>query len=145
MFRCTSFCLLALRASSVSAIDPAYAVNITIYHVNAATYGAAPVNMNTGDALGDMYFDLRSVDIALECAHPSASTAHDCDNQEVVATDLAITKLVLEVDSRYGGYGRCNVCVNGTDHHVSFSSNLVSLSSSASHSCIGIIISWSSD
>ena len=73
--------------------------------------------MNTGDAPGDMYFDLRSVDIAMECANPSPSSAHDCDNQEVVAKDLAISKLVLEVDTRFGQYGRCNVCVNGTDHH----------------------------
>ena len=58
--------------------------------------------MNTGDAPGDMYFDLRSVDIAMECANPSPSSAHDCDNQEVVAKDLAITKLVLERESFYG-------------------------------------------
>ena len=29
-----------------------------------------------------------------------------------------INKLILEVDSRkYGAYGFCNICVNGTDHH----------------------------
>ncbi len=26
--------------------------------------------------------------------------------------DLVVTKLVLEVDSRYGKYGRCNICIN---------------------------------
>lgn len=35
---------------------------------------------------------------------------HDCDNIEVTAPDLAITKLVLEVDSRWSDYGRCNIC-----------------------------------
>jgi hypothetical protein len=65
-----------------------------------------------------MYFGLRSVDLPIECAHPTSKSAHDCDNAEVVATDLVITKLVLEVDSsKYGEYGRCNVCVNGSDHH----------------------------
>ena len=92
--------------------------------------------MNTGDAEGDLYFDLRSVYTPLECAHPSPYTAvrvkqlsrqprraalllltaplpvlqHDCDNIEVTAPDLAITKLVLEVDSRWSDYGRCNIC-----------------------------------
>jgi hypothetical protein len=58
------------------------------------------------------------VDTPLECAVPSASTAHDCDNIEVTAPDLAITKLVLEVDDRFSDYGRCNICgPNHTDHH----------------------------
>ena len=35
----------------------------------------------------------------------------------MVGKDLVITQLVLEVDSRFGGYGRCNICVNGSDHH----------------------------
>ena len=51
--------------------------------------------MNTGDARGDLYFDLRSVYTPLECAHPTTSrTAHDCDNIEVTAPDL------LEPDCR---------------------------------------------
>ena len=75
-------------------------------------------SQNTGDARGDLFFDLRSVDLPIECAHPTSRTAHDCDNAEVVSNDLVITKLILEVDSsKYGQYGRCNVCVNGTDHH----------------------------
>ena len=42
---------------------------------------------------------------------------HDCDNIEVTAPDLAITKLVLEVDSRWSDYGRCNICgPNGEPH-----------------------------
>jgi hypothetical protein len=102
----------------VAAIDPSKSEKVVVYHVNQATFGAAPVNMDTGDALGDSFFDLRSVFLPIECAHPNNHTAHDCDNAEVVADDLVITKLELEVDSsQYGAYGRCNVCVNGTDHH----------------------------
>lgn len=74
----------------------------------------------TGDALGDMYFDMRSVATPMECAHPDPESAHDCDNQEVTAPDLVITKLVLDVKGKGpvdGDYGRCNICVNGTDHH----------------------------
>jgi hypothetical protein len=40
--------LLLSLLGPASAIDPAYAVNITVYHVNQATFGAAPVNMDTG-------------------------------------------------------------------------------------------------
>jgi len=91
--------------------------DLTIFHVNPISYSSAPVNMDTGDVLGDMYFDLRSVSLPVECAVPSPATEHDCDNVEVVADDLVITKVVLTVDGNYGEYGRCNICVNGTDHH----------------------------
>jgi hypothetical protein len=98
-------------------IPPQYAENITVYHVNPNAYGVAPYNMNTADVLGDMYFDMRSVGLPIECASNSSKAASDCDNAEVVGSDLVITKLVLEIDSRVGAYGRCNVCVNGSDHH----------------------------
>ena len=36
----------------------------------------------------------------------------------MIAPDLAVTKLLLEVDNRYSAYGRCNICdANGTDNH----------------------------
>jgi hypothetical protein len=98
-------------------IDPAHAANITIYHVNRAQDGVPPINMDTGDAAGDLYFDLRSVDIPMECAHPSKKDAKDCVNPEVVAEDLVITELKIEVDTRWGPYAQCNFCVNNTDGH----------------------------
>lgn len=91
-----------------------------VFHINEGSFGAAPLNMNTGDALGDMYFDLRSKALAIECASGSPSAARDCDNQEVnpPADDpLVVTKIILRVTAQYSAYGRCNVCVNGTDHH----------------------------
>jgi len=97
---------------SVASIDPRYAGNITVYHVNPASYGAAPINMDTADMAGDAFFDLRSVALPLECAESPHSS--DCTNPEVTSDDLVITKLVLEVDKRYGQYGFCNVCVNGS-------------------------------
>lgn len=110
--------VLCARASEDSPIPPEYSEMITVYHVNPIIFGIAPVNMDTGDALGDMYFDLRSVSLPIECAHPTNATAKDCDNEEVIANDLVINQLVLEVDNRqYGEYGRCNICVNGSDHH----------------------------
>ena len=95
----------------------ALAANLNVFHVNPSHYPSTPLDMDTGDVLGDMYFDLRSVVQPIECAHPDNRTARDCDNQEVVASDLVITKLVLDVKMPFGTYGRCNICVNGTDHH----------------------------
>ena len=46
--------LCLLFAACVYAIDPQHAQNITVYHVNQGGFGAAPVNMDTGDAGGDM-------------------------------------------------------------------------------------------
>eukprot|EP00930_Biecheleria_cincta_P041208 TRINITY_DN28216_c0_g1_i1.p1 TRINITY_DN28216_c0_g1~~TRINITY_DN28216_c0_g1_i1.p1 ORF type:complete len:318 (+),score=26.51 TRINITY_DN28216_c0_g1_i1:34-987(+) len=109
---------LVVGVAAATPLRPKHAVNLTLFHVNPLKYSPEPVNMNTGDALGDMYFDLRSVGIPLECAHPSASTAHDCSNAEVTGSDLVITKLVIEADQRWGGYARCNICINGTDHHA---------------------------
>ena len=101
-------------------VVPPGGANITVFHINEVSFGAAPLNMNTGDALGDMYFDLRSKALAIECASGSPSAARDCDNAEVnPPTDdpLVVTKIVLRVTAPYSAYGRCNVCVNGTDHH----------------------------
>jgi len=99
-------------------IPAEYAKQITVYHVNPLKYSSAPINMDTGDAFGDLYFDMRSVDLPIECAEDP--TSHDCVNVEVVSPDLGITRLTLEVDSRYLSgteYAKCNICVNGTDHH----------------------------
>ena len=42
-------------------IPSEYAENITIYHVNADTYGVASINMDIANLQGDAFFDLRSV------------------------------------------------------------------------------------
>jgi hypothetical protein len=54
----------------------------------------------------------------LQCASGDPAAARDCDNAEVANNSaLVITKLIVEIDSRTGDYGRCNICVNGTDNH----------------------------
>lgn len=95
-------------------IDPAHAVNITVYHVNPKRYGPNPINMDTGDEPGDMFFDFHNVLIMpLECPNGAAS-GHGCSNPEAIAPDLMVNKVILEVDSRFSGYARCNVGVNGS-------------------------------
>jgi hypothetical protein len=95
-------------------------INITVFHVNQARFGSTPLNMDTGDALGDMYFALRSRTFALECAGPPPYYTNDCVNPEVASSSLVITKLVLTVlggPFAFGPYAHCNVCTNHTDHH----------------------------
>ena len=98
---------------------PGKPFNITVYHVNEQSYGAVPMDMNTADLHGDMFFDLRSTALPIECSAPNQGghSAHDCLNPEVKppADDpLVVTKLVLTIMAEYGPYGRYNVCFNHT-------------------------------
>jgi hypothetical protein len=42
-----------------NAIDPNYALNLTVYHINQLKFTGL-TNMNSGDARGDLFFFLRS-------------------------------------------------------------------------------------
>lgn len=42
-----------------------------------------------------------------------------CDNPEVVADNLAITRVSLLVDPRFAQYSSCNVCIDGHVRHCS--------------------------
>jgi hypothetical protein len=76
--------------------------NITIYHVNPHRYGAIPYSMNTGDAVGDLFFDLFQVVIGpLACQNETESRF--CSNPEATGADLVVNKLRMEVDTRYSG------------------------------------------
>ena len=44
--------MLAALTTAVPTINPVYAKNITVYHVNEHSFGAIPLNMNTGDLTG---------------------------------------------------------------------------------------------
>ena len=107
--------LLATAAAAAPQIDPAFAQTNVVYHVNPHAEGAIPVNMDTGDATGDLLFDLFEVIInPLACPNGSKS-GHGCTNPEASGQDLMVNKLTVEVDSRYSGYAKCNIGVNGTD------------------------------
>lgn len=114
--------LIASLLSSCLALgdrpDPSYARNITVYHVNPKKYGAIPIDMDSGDALGDLMFDLSSVYL-LPLACPDRWDPA-CKNHEASDDDLVVSKLTLEVDTRFSKYAKCNICANGTDgyrHH----------------------------
>ena len=113
LLACQAIALCAL--SCCNAVDPKYAKNLTVYHINQINYTGL-ANMNSGDAAGDLFFFLRSATWPVECEKDPKS--HNCFNPEVVATDLAATKEIIEVDSRYGAYAKCNTgpyCMCGRD------------------------------
>lgn len=89
---------------------------IKVYHLNPISAGVVPVNMDTGDALGDLYFYLGQFLLPVECAdpHASGSSGFDCNNPERRDPSLVVTEVDLEVDTGYTVYSACNLC-NGTD------------------------------
>ncbi|KAH8044664.1 methyltransferase [Aureococcus anophagefferens] len=110
MLRATAALLLA--GASARGIDPQYAENLTLYHVNPLHEGVIPSDMDTSDLNGDIFFDLKSAVTPVECAS-GRGWSGDCENGEVADGDLVISKLVVEVDSRFGEYGMCNICTFG--------------------------------
>ena len=95
-----------------------------VYHVNPSRYGDNPINMNTGDARGDMYFSLKTAYLPVQCQESSGGggggggagfSGFNCNNAETTGPDLVVTKLKLEVDNRFGQYQMCNVCLDGKD------------------------------
>ena len=63
--------------------------------------------MNTADDLGDLEFTVRAKLLPIECSDPAYArhASYDCANPEQDATDLAITKLIIQVKKgKIGGY-----------------------------------------
>jgi len=94
-------------SSAQQKIDPAHKVQLTVYHQDRKTASTGIDNKDTGDAAGDAYFALKEVGKYRECREDPRS--FDCQNPEVNSDDLVVTELLIEVDSRWGPYGMCNV------------------------------------
>lgn len=89
-------------------IPSEWAMNLTVYHVNERSAGPIPVDMDTADLQGDMYFEMHSLVLPLECNTPSSvRKPFECENAEVTSSDLVVNVLELEVDRRFGTYGAC--------------------------------------
>jgi len=88
--------------------------NATLYHVNQKKFMSLGIsNMNEGDAAGDMFFAIKSRALPVECPG-----AYDCNDPEMYAKNLVISKVTVELDMDYlqseGLYAECNV--NETGH-----------------------------
>jgi len=101
-------------AAAAARIDPDHAVNLTLYHVHPGNYTGIN-DMNTADAPGDAFFDLIGIMLPILCANESSSHQGGfCYNPEERAHDLVVTRVLVEADDRFGRYGKCNICINGT-------------------------------
>ena len=72
----------------------------SVFGFERANYSGAPTNMNTADLHGDMYFDMRTRALKLECGiwkNHSFWSQLDCVNDEVAtpSNELAVTQIVL--------------------------------------------------
>lgn len=113
--RCAVVSALLPLLAAAGQVDPRYAKEITVYHVHAANVSNIPMNMDTGDAPGDLFFELDQFLLPLQCADPSYFyDKFECQNPEHLSKGLVATEVHLEVDSRYTNYSGCNFCT-GTD------------------------------
>lgn len=107
-------CATAAFGNDATPVNPS---TIEVYHVNQANYTGIS-NMNTADAAGDAFFDMRSLLQYYQCnINKTGGHAYpgECTNPEVIADNLVVTKVeVLVANGDFGKYGECNVCVNGT-------------------------------
>jgi len=105
---------MAFGLSPVRAIDPAHAQRLAVYHSHPLGFPVAPVNQNTADFEGHVFFDIFSTFKQFTCAVVSLP-GPGCGNPEVDGRDLVVTELILEADSRWDTYGKCNICIDGHD------------------------------
>jgi hypothetical protein len=102
---------VALATLAFAQIDPAHKQTLTLYHETQPEFQALGLkNQDTGDIFGDLYFVLRSVSLPVECRSKNPLAKFDCDNPEQndTATNV-ISQNTVDVDSRFGIYGTCNV------------------------------------
>lgn len=115
MARYWHICLLlkAFSSASTQQIDPRYSMNLTVYHQYEPSYEFLGLrDQNTGDVRGDAFFVLRGLMLPVECSkgRDTPLVKHDCDNPEQNETDTnVVSQHLVEVDSRFGDYGECNV------------------------------------
>jgi len=98
-------------------VDPAHKDTLVLYHQTQPQFQSLGLkNQDTGDLGGDSYFVLRSFSLPVECASKNPMAKFDCDNPEQNDTDTNVVSMnIVDVDSRYGIYGACNVNeANGT-------------------------------
>ena len=91
---------------------------IAVYHVNPLHEGVLPLNMDTADEAGDLFFEMMEVlTVPLACSDPhrSPQSGFNCDNPEAADPTDVVNKLTLTVSGGFSGYAMCNVGRNGTD------------------------------
>lgn len=107
----TSLLLCALQAAALSE-------DYTMFHVNPLRFGPKPVNMDTADAAGDLFFEMMQVlTVPLACSDPNITARpFNCRNQEATDPTDVVNKITLTIDNGFSGYAMCNIgSENNTD------------------------------
>lgn len=109
--------LSAALLTALLGVPTRRSTTVLAYHVNPLGEGLLPLDMDTADLRGEIFFDLRSRIMPLECRDgETRGFRADCANPEVVDPNLIVTKLSLTYYGDEGPYGRCNVCnASGVD------------------------------
>lgn len=129
-----------------SQINPLYKKSITVFHEYEPKFESLGLeNQNSGDLHGDAFFVLRSFLLPVECASHNPLAKFDCDNPEQNNTKTnVISKHVVDVDSRFGVYGRCNV-VNDKSYTCSCGKGLFPVPCNASVGQADVASRYNSD
>ncbi len=123
-------------AGSARNTDGLAARMLTVFHIGPrnVSRNTIPANMNSGDARGEMYWDLGWKVEALECANRSAAPhlyASDClrsgDNylESQNTSNLVITQVELEIDGEFDGFASCVPDQFGRNYRCSPNSSAV--------------------
>jgi len=83
--------------------------------VNPLTYAPGDLaDKDLGDLAGDLLFEMSVYMNVFACSVQPVPPGVICDNSEVAGDDIGVTRVVVEVDTNWGPYATCNICVNGT-------------------------------
>ena len=103
--------MLSVVALSTS-FSAAPAKDVVMYHVNPKRFGPIPLNMDTADEAGDLFFEMMEVlTVPLACTDPTRDpgSGFECNNPEAYDPTDVVNKLTLTVTGGYSGYAMCNI------------------------------------
>jgi len=109
--------IIIIMLAAMSAVF-ASSKDVVMYHVNPQRFGPIPINMDTADEAGDMFFEMMEVlTIPLACndSHRSPWSGFSCENPEASDPTDVVNKLTVTVTGGFSEYAMCNVGRNGTD------------------------------
>tara|TARA_B110001452_G_scaffold211127_1_gene181595 strand:- start:513 stop:1553 length:1041 start_codon:yes stop_codon:yes gene_type:complete len=92
--------------------------DVVMYHVNPRRFGPVPLNMDTADEAGDLFFEMMQVlPVPLACSDPHRDphSGFECENPEAIDPTDVVNKLTLTVEGGFSGYAMCNIGRNDTD------------------------------
>ena len=116
--RTRATCVLLIVVDAFAFTTTPAAKEVVMYHVNPQRFGPVPLNMDTADEAGDLFFELMEVlTVPLACSDPKRDqrSHFECDNPEADDPTDVVNKITLTVTQGFSEYAMCNIGRNGTD------------------------------